>query len=113
MLILQFMFILFLIEASNVTIAFDTVYSEIGSKQDELSQTAKLRLYKWVRVQLSSLSKLTLTAIGLSLGLLVLGGVASISVNQLGVSAVLVIASVVAIFYLLTNRREPETSPRR
>jgi len=48
----------------------------------------------------------------LSLGLLILGSLVSISFNQIAFSGVLVLAAVVAIFILLTYRREPELRRR-
>jgi hypothetical protein len=71
-----------------------------------------MRVTKWERVQLLSLGKLTLASFGLSLGLLILGSLVSVSVNQIAFSGILVLAAVVAIFILLTFRREPE-EPRR
>jgi hypothetical protein len=67
---------------------------------------------KWERVQLFNLGKLTLASFGLSLGLLTLGGLASVSINQIAFSGVLVLVAVVAIFVLLTYRREPEVQRR-
>jgi hypothetical protein len=67
---------------------------------------------EWVRVQLLSLGKLTIAASGLSLGLIVLGSLVSVSVNLLAFSGILALASVVAIFILLTYRREPEEARR-
>ena len=55
-----------------------------------------------------SLGRLTLAAFGLSLGLLVIGGIVSVSVNQLAFSGILVIVAVIALVVLLTYRREPE-----
>ena len=67
---------------------------------------------EWARVQLLSLAKLTIAASGLSLGLLILGSIVSVSVNQIAFSGVLALAAVVAIFILLTYRREPELRRR-
>jgi len=67
---------------------------------------------EWARVQLFSLTKLTIAAFGLSLGLLILGSIVSVSVNQIAFSGVLALAAVVAIFILLTYRREPELRRR-
>jgi hypothetical protein len=47
-------------------------------------------------------------ASALSLGLLVLGGFSSISINQLAFSAALVLVAVGVLLFLLTNRREPD-----
>jgi len=67
---------------------------------------------EWARVQLFSLAKLTAAAFGLSLGLLILGSIVNVSVNQIAFSGVLVLAAVVVIFILLTYRREPEQRRR-
>src|SRR5207247_5016068 len=77
-----------------------------------LSESARMRAMRWERVQLFNLGKLTAASFVLSLGLLILGSLVSISFNQIAFSGVLVLAAVVAIFVLLTYRREPELRRR-
>ncbi len=105
--ILQFMGVLFFMEASLVTLTFDSTNRILASKKDEISTALQARALEWAQVQLVQLGKLTLAAIGLSLGLLVLGSLVSVSFNQLGFTAFLVLVSVVVVLFLLTNRREP------
>jgi hypothetical protein len=104
----QFLMVIFLMEASSVVLSFDSTMRQLGGKNDDLSSLARMRMLKWERDQLFSLGRLTLASFGLSLGLLIIGGLASISINQIAFSGVLVLAAVVAIFVLLTYRREPE-----
>ncbi len=111
--ILQFMGVLFFMEASLVTLTFDSTSRVLASKMDEVSRVLRVRAIEWAQVQLVELGKLTLAAIGLSLGLLVLGSVLSVSFNQLGFTAFLVLVSVVVVLFLLTNRREPSGIAQR
>jgi hypothetical protein len=111
-LLLQFMLVIFLMEASTTVLTFDSSIKELRGKTDELSSVARMRVTRWERVQLLSLGKLTLASFGLSLGLLILGGLISVSVNQIAFSGVLALAAVVAIFVLITFRREPEEDGR-
>ncbi len=108
LLLLQFMLVIFLMEASTTALIFDSTIKQLEGKNDELSALARMRVMKWERVQLWSLGKLALGAFGLSLGLLILGSLVSVSFNQIAFSGVLVLAAVIAIFILLTYRREPE-----
>ena len=96
-------------EASRVVISYDKEAGELAGRTDELSQAAKGRLVIWVRGQLSRQARLIAGALGLSLVLLVLGGLTSVSINQLSFSAVLVLLVVGALLFLITQRREPET----
>jgi hypothetical protein len=112
LLLLQFMAVIFLMEASNAILTVDSNIKELEGRNDELSGLARIQEMKWETVQLISLGKLTLASFGLSLGLLVLGSFVGVSINQIAFSGILVIAAVVAIFVLLTYRREPE-QPRR
>ncbi len=107
--LIEFMGVVFLMEASLVTLVFDIRNRELGSKRDDLSRAMRLRTVQWAGVQLVGLGKLTVASIGLSLALLVLGSVASVSVSNIGFTAALVLATVVAVLFLLTHRREPET----
>jgi len=111
-LLLQFMLVIFLMETSTTVLTFDSSIRQLSGKTDDLSSVVRMRVTKWERVQLLSLGKLTLASFGLSLGLLILGSLVSVSVNQIAFSGILVLAAVVAIFILLTFRREPE-EPRR
>jgi hypothetical protein len=108
LLLLQFMLVIFLMEASATALIFDSTIKQLEGKNDDLSTLARMRVMKWEQVQLLSLGKLALGAFGLSLGLLILGSLVSVSVNQIAFSGVLVLAAVIAIFILLTYRREPE-----
>ena len=112
LLLFQFMLVIFLMEASTTALIFDFTIKQLHGRNDDLSALARMRVMKWERVQLLSLGKLTLGAFGLSLGLLILGSLVSVSVNQIAFSGVLVLAAVIAIFILLTYRREPEERRR-
>ena len=108
-LLLEFVTVIFFMEASRVVISYDKEAGELAGRTDELSQAAKGRLVIWVRGQLSRQARLIAGALGLSLVLLVLGGLTSVSINQLSFSAVLVLLVVGALLFLITQRREPET----
>jgi hypothetical protein len=108
LLLLQFMLVIFLMEASNTELTLEAARKRLQGRNDELSEEARTRLFEWARAQLLSLGKLTAFAFLLSLGLLVLGGFFSVSINQLAFSGALVLVAVVALFILLTYRREPE-----
>jgi hypothetical protein len=112
LLLLQFLLVIFLMEASITVLTLDSTIRQLRGKNDDLSSLARMQAMKWERVQLFSLGRLTLASFGLSLGLLILGSLVSVSVNQIAFSGILVLAAVVAIFVLLTYRREPE-QPRR
>lgn len=112
LLLLQFMLVIFLMESSITVLTVDSVLSELKDKNDDLSSLARTQVIKWERVQLFSLGRLTLASFGLSLGLLVLGSIVGLSANQIAFSGILVVASIVAIFVLLTYRREPEQQRR-
>jgi hypothetical protein len=112
LLLLQFMLVIFFMEASATALIFDSIIKQLEGKNDDLSALARMRVMKWERVQLLSLGKLALGAFGLSLGLLILGSLVSVSVNQIAFSGVLVLAAVISIFILLTYRREPKEQRR-
>ena len=112
LLLFQFMLVIFLMEASATALTFDSTIKRLEGKNDDISSLARTHVMKWERVQLFSLGRLTLASFGLSLGLLILGSLVSVSANQIAFSGILVVASVVAIFVLLTYRREPEQSRR-
>ena len=110
-LLLQFVAIIFFMEASRVILSFDKERSELAGKTDDMSQAIGERLRMWVKGQIGRQARLMVGGLGLSLVLLVLGGFTSVSVNQLAFSAVLVLLVVGALVFLITQRREPETRP--
>jgi peptidoglycan/LPS O-acetylase OafA/YrhL len=112
-LLVQFVAVIFFMEASRVILSFDRESEELGGKMDEVSQALRYRLDVWVGGQLSRQARLIVGALGLSLLLLVLGGLTSVSVNEPVLSALLVILVVVVLLFLITQRREPETRPVR
>ena len=112
-LLVQFVAVIFFVEASRVVLSFDKESDELGEKEDEVSEAVRRRLDVWVGGQLSRQMRLIMGALGLSLLLLVLGGFASISLNEPVVSALLVMLVVVGLLFLITQRREPDTRPVR
>ena len=110
-LLLQFVAVIFFMEASRLVLFFDKERRELARKTDEVSKAIEERLSMWVRGQLGRQARLMIAALGLSLILLVLGGFTGVSVNQLALSAVLVLLVVGALVFLITQRREPETKP--
>src|SRR5207249_4471119 len=111
-LLLQFMLVIFLMEASITVLTLDSAIKPLEGKNDDLSESARMRAMRWERVQFFNLGKLTAASFVLSLGLLILGSLVSVSFNEIAFSGVLVLAAVVAIFVLLTYRREPEERKR-
>jgi hypothetical protein len=109
----QFVAVIFFMEASRVVLSFDRENGELAGKQDELSTGLMGKLVGWAQGQLVSQARIMLVAVGLSLLLLVIGGFSSISINQLGFSAALVLVVVGVLLFLVTQRREPETQPVR
>ena len=107
-LLVQFVAVIFFMEASRVVLSFDGENRELGGKYDELSTGLMRRLVDWAQGQLLGQARIILVALGLSLVLLLIGGFASISINQLGFSAGLVLVVVGVLLFLVTNRREPE-----
>ncbi len=112
-LLVQFVAVIFFMEASRVVLSFDREIGELGEKMDEVSQAVRKRLDIWMWGQLTRQGRLIVGALGLSLLLLVLGGFTSVSVNVPVLSALLVIIVVVVLLFLITQRREPETRPVR
>ncbi len=106
---MQFVSVIFFMEASRVVLSFDRESSELGGRTDEGARAVIERSEKWVRGQLVGQARLSIGALGLSLVLLVLGGFTSVSINQLAFSAILVLIVVGALLFLITQRREPET----
>lgn len=108
-LLLQFMVVLLLMEASNSVLSFDEAWKRLRGKDDDISATARSRLIRWSSAQLLSLGRFVAAAFGLSIALLIFGSFVSVSTNQLAFSGILVLAAVVAILILLTYRREPRS----
>lgn len=112
LLLLQFMLVIFLTEASTTILTLDYTINNLKGKDDELSALARVQVTKWERAQLLNLGKLTLASFGLTLGLLILGSLISVSVNHIAFNGILVLAAFVAVFILFTYRREPEERRR-
>ena len=112
-LLVQFVAVIFFMEASRVVLSFDGENGELGEKMDEVSQAVRKRLDIWMGGQLTRQARLIVGALGLSLLLLVLGGFTSVSVNEPVLSALLVILVVVVLLFLITQRRESEARPVR
>ncbi|GEM_PF-3214751 len=113
LLLLQFMVVILLMEASNTELIFDKMRKRLEGRNDETSTEARARVVEWARGQLLNIVKLTTVAFLLSLGLLVLGSFLSVSIDQIAFSGTLVLVAVVALLILLTYRREPEKKKAR
>lgn len=107
-LLVQFVSVVFFMEASRVVLSFDKESSLLEGRTDEGSRDVLNKLEKWIRGQLTSQARLSIGALGLSLILLVLGGLTSVSIDQIAFSAVLVLLVVGALLFLITQRREPD-----
>jgi hypothetical protein len=112
-LLLQFMMIIFLMEASSTALTVQTSWMKLEGKDDDLSNAARLRLIGWASAQLRDLGKLTAGGFALAMGLLLIGGFINVSFNQLALNGILALAAVVAILILLTYGREPNETPRK
>lgn len=108
LLLIQFMLVIFLMEASNVVLILDSSQILLEGRTDEFSETARVRSLEWARVQFARLGRLTIASSTLALLLLVVGGVVSVPASHIAFSGILVLAAVAAIVILLTYRREPE-----
>lgn len=104
----QFVAVIFFMEASKVVLSFDAESRELEGKQDELSWDIRRQLVNWTQSQISGQSRIMAVVLGLSLLLLVVGGFTSVSINQLGFSAGLVLIVVGVLLFLVTNRKEPK-----
>lgn len=111
-LLVQFLGVIFFMEASRVVLSFDKALSELRGKTDAGSLAIREKLSLWVRRQIVSQARLTVGALGASLTLLVFGGVASVSINQLSFLAVLVLLVVGVLLFLLTQQRQVHTTRR-
>ena len=113
LLLLQFVAILFLMEMSLITVQYERDLARLGESADEMSRTVRSHLARWLRSELRADTRLGITSYVLSLGLLVIGGLVSFPIGHLAILAILVLFSVVALLFLLTYRREPETMERK
>jgi hypothetical protein len=111
-LLLQFVAILFLMEASLPVVQYEEDFALLGERNDELSERVATRLASWLRSQLYADARLGIVSFLTSLGLLIVGSLAGVGIGHLAVLAVFVLAAVVALLFLLTYRREPETTGR-
>lgn len=112
LLLLEFLTVIFLMEASNTAITFDLVYDKLPNTSDEISLESRNHLVAWAKNQLLGLARTIIGAFVLSLGLVVIGDLFAVSVNQLAVSGTLVLVAVVALLVLLTYGREPDERKR-
>lgn len=106
--LIQFVMIMSLYEASSTVLKFDRVNSRTRAKDDRFSRNVSAQIMEWMRRQFLSLGELTVGAVGLSLALVVVGGFANLSIDQIGFTAVLVLAAVISVLFLLTYKREPD-----
>ena len=113
LLLVEFMLVIFLMEASKVVLTLDSSQRRLEGKTDEFSETARIRLLEWARIQFARLGRLTIASSALALLLLVVGGVVSLPAGHIAFSGALVLAAVAAIVILLTYRREPEERRRQ
>jgi hypothetical protein len=108
-LMVQFVSIIFFMEAMRALLSYDNETRELGARTDESTQLIISKLEAWVKGQLGRQARLTVGALGLSLLLLVLGGLTSISITQATFSASLVLVVVGVLLFIITQRREPVT----
>ncbi len=110
LLLIEFTAVLVFLEASSATLSFEDEYAKLKHKNDELSEAFRAQLQLWLRSQLTNQGKLASVALGLSMILLPVAGLTSISNNQLVFSATLALVAVIVLLFLVTHRREPETT---
>src|SRR5437879_13335480 len=67
-LLLQFMLVIFLMEASTTALTLDSAIKPLEGKNDALSESARMRAMRWERVELFNLGKLTAASFVLSVG---------------------------------------------
>jgi hypothetical protein len=108
LLLLQFVAVVFLMEASRVVLSYDEECRELKGKEDNFSKRASLELVGWLRGQLRGQATLGVSTLALSMVLLVIGGFSGVSISQVYFSAALVLLFVGALLFLLIHRREPE-----
>ncbi len=111
-LMIQFVAVIFFMEASRVVLSFDRETRILGKRTDDGSEAARARLFSWVGAQLWKQVQIIVATLVLSLVLLVFGGLTSVSLDQVGSSGVLVLVVVGVLVFLITQRREPETRAR-
>ena len=107
-LLFQFVVLLFFMEASDTVLMFDGNSRLLRGKEDETSAKSWNMMRRWFRSQLFAQAKFMVAAFALSLGLLVLGSLTSVSINQILVAGLLALFSVLALLFLMSYRREPE-----
>lgn len=108
-LLLQFVMVIFFMEASLVIISFNRIAGQLSSKTDDSSLAIRQRLEMWVKGQVARQAQLVVGALGLSLFLIVLGGLTSVSLSQLLFSGSLVLVVIGILLFLITQRRESES----
>jgi hypothetical protein len=108
LLLVQFIAIVFLMEASRVVLSYDEECRELKGKEDDVSNSARLELVGWLRGQLVGQARLGVSTLALSMALLVIGGFSGVSVSQVYFSAAFILIFVGALLFLLIHRREPE-----
>jgi hypothetical protein len=108
-LMIQFVSVIFFMEAMRAILSFDIETRELVGRTDESTQLIKSKLEGWIKGQLGRQARLTVGALALSLFLLVLGGLTSVSVSQATFSAILVLVVVAVLLFIVTQRREPVT----
>jgi len=113
LLLSQFVATIFLMEATFPVLAYENDALALEGRDDALSKRALTNVHRWLVSQLTSDAKLGLSTFVMSLGLLVIGGIASIQVSHLALLAVFVLAAVVSLLFLLTYEREPEATRQR
>jgi hypothetical protein len=105
--LVEFGMILFFLEAVLVVLTFNKSLRDLESKEDQLSKSLEERLRGWLRSQISRQGMIGVGSIGLSVVLLPLAGLTSISVNDLSLTAGLLLLAVVVLLFLVTHHREP------
>jgi hypothetical protein len=110
--LLQFVSILFLYEITQISLSFESDFQPVKNRDDNFSVVARSDILKWYNKQFATIGKSTIASLGLSLGLVILGALLSVQVNQLAFAGILVIVSVVTLLLLLTYRREPQFTRR-
>ena len=113
LLLLEFMTVIFLMEATNTAISVDQRLKQLRGRNDDFSLETRRHLLGWAREHILGLAKITSLSFALSLGLLVVGDLLSVSFSQIAISGVLVLVAVAALVVLLIYGREPEQSRRR
>ena len=111
--LVEFGMVVFMMEANQVLLTFETALRAHREKNDELSNALEARLWIWLRNQFSRQGKIAVGSLGISLALLPLAGFTSISTEQLPFTAALLLIAIIALLFLVTYRREPEKRSRK